>query len=70
MRKLKCFQVSGVTVEEVLDEFNERVDEFGITESDVVNVSVMQPTGMKKIHTPNGNRDALVEVVIVYWANP
>ncbi len=28
MRKLKCFQVCGLNVHEILDEFNERAGEF------------------------------------------
>jgi hypothetical protein len=31
MRKLKCFQIGGQNVQEVLDEFNERRKEFGIS---------------------------------------
>jgi hypothetical protein len=37
VRKLKCLQMSGNSVQEVLDEFNERRMEFGVTEeSDVI----------------------------------
>lgn len=32
MRKLKCFQVSGLYVQEILDEFNERAGEFKVSE--------------------------------------
>ena len=69
MRKLMCYQISGVTVQEVLDEFNERVEEFGLTESDIVTVSALPPTLGTKIGTSTGTKDPKVEVIIVYWAN-
>ena len=69
MRKLKCFQVSGLNVQEVLDEFNERVEEFQVSESDIVSVSALTPTTGIKISTPKGTANPKVEVVIVYWAN-
>lgn len=69
MRKLKCFQVSGLTVQEVPDEFNERVEEFGVTESDIVAVSALPPTLGTKIGTSTGTKDPKVEVIIVYWAD-
>ena len=69
MRKLKCFQVSGLYVQEILDEFNERAGEFNIPESDIISVSAMPPTVGAKISTPEGTKDPKVEVVIFYWAN-
>lgn len=69
MRKLKCFQVSGLTVQEVLDEFNERVEEFGVRESDIVTVSALPPSLGIKIGTSTGTKDPKVEVIIVYWAD-
>jgi hypothetical protein len=68
MRKLKCFQVSGLTVQDVLDEFNERVEEFGVKESDVVSVSALSPTLGTKLATSTGTTNPKVEVVIVYWS--
>jgi hypothetical protein len=68
MRKLKCFQVSGLTVQEVLDEFNERAKEFGVRERDIVTVAALPPTLGTKIATSTGTADPKVEVVIVYWA--
>lgn len=68
MRELKCFQVSGLSVQEVLDEFNERAGEFHVSESDVVSVSALPPTMGTKIATPKGTVEPKVEVVIVYWA--
>lgn len=69
MRQLKCLQMPGITVQEVLDEFSERMNEFGIVESDVVSVSTHPPTLNVKVATPTGTADPKVEVVIVYWAD-
>ena len=69
MRKLKCFQVSGLTVQDILDEFNERAEEFRVTEHDVVTVSALRPTLAAKTATPSGMAAPKVEVVIVYWAS-
>jgi hypothetical protein len=67
VRKLKCIQVSGMCVQEVLDEFNERREELGITDSDVISVSALPPTLATKIATPTGTVVPKVEVVIAYW---
>lgn len=69
MRKLKCLQIPGLNVQEVLDEFNERAEEFKVKESDIVSVSVLPPTMGIKISTHEGTAKPRVEVVIVYWAN-
>jgi hypothetical protein len=69
MRKLMCKQIQGLSVQDVLDEFNERHREFGIeSESDIVSVSAMPPTARNiKFATLTGLTDPKVEVVIVYW---
>ena len=67
MRKLKCLQISGTHVQEVLDEFNERRKEFGVADGDIVSVSALPPTKGTKIATPTGTAEPKVEVVIVYW---
>jgi hypothetical protein len=70
VRKLKCFEVHGVNVQDVLDEFNERAqDEFGIKPEHVLSVSVLPPPRPVKIATPTGTADARVQVVIIYWAD-
>lgn len=69
MRKLKCFQVSGMRVQEVLDELNERVEELNLSESDILSVSALPPTMGTRIATPDGTSEPKVEVVIVYWGN-
>jgi hypothetical protein len=68
VRKLKCLQMSGNSVQEVLDEFNERRMEFGVTEeSDVISVSALPPTLGTEIAGRAGSVAPKVEVVIVYW---
>jgi 6,7-dimethyl-8-ribityllumazine synthase len=62
--------VSGVAVQELLDDFNERAEEFGITdEADILSVSAMPtshniPTIIKNVPVA-----PKIDVVIVYWAN-
>lgn len=69
MRKLRCFQVPGVSAAEVLDEFNERAEEFGVQdENDIVSVSIGPPTTGIEIANPGGSVRANVEVTIVYWS--
>ncbi len=64
MRKLKCFQIGGQHVQDVLDEFNERREEFGIPDSDILSISAMPSTS-----TGGGTKLPKVEVVIVYWSD-
>jgi hypothetical protein len=69
VRKLKSLQIPGLSVEEVLEEFNERVGEHGIVnESDVLSVSVMPNTTGLSINTGRTTGKAKVEVVIVFWS--
>ena len=68
MRKLRCFQVGGECVQSVLDEFNERADEFGVSESDIVSVSALPPTLLVNKQGRGGEIDVRVEVVIIYWS--
>jgi len=60
-----------MSVQEVLDEFNERREEFGIVDdSDIVSVSALPPTAMIPIAQPDGSTKLpKVEVVIAYWSN-
>jgi hypothetical protein len=67
MRQLRHADVHGVTVAEVLDEFNARRPAEGIRESDLVSVSVLPPEPEFVLHLRPGQRSANVRVVIVYW---
>jgi hypothetical protein len=75
VRKLKCFQIGGFTVQDVLDEFNERRergDELfdGISDSDILSVSASPPTLGVRIARPDGGaQKPKIEVVIVYWSD-
>lgn len=69
MRKLRCLQAPGICVEEVLDEFNARCEEFGVREEDVVSVSALPATGNVRVKGDGGAENARVEVVIVYWSD-
>ena len=67
MRQLCHADVHGVTVGEVLDDFNARRPAEGIRESDLVSVSVLPPEPEFVLHLRPGQRSANVRVVIVYW---
>jgi hypothetical protein len=69
MRKLRCYEVAGLSVSEILSEFNERADEFGVTEENLVSVSVTEPKSPLKILDGDKIRDTRVQVTIVYWSN-
>ena len=70
MRKLKCFQVGCQYVQEALDEFNERRQEFGVPDSDILSISAMPATLMIPQAQPGGGTKLpRVEVVIVYWSD-
>lgn len=58
-------------VEEILDEFNERHEEFGIMkESDIVSVAAMPPVMDTKVVAEGGGvADPKLEVMIIYWSN-
>lgn len=69
MRKLKCFQVHGLSVSEVLDEFNERAEEFGVKERDIISVSTLPPDPKQVAVVREGETAPKVQVVIAYWAD-
>jgi hypothetical protein len=69
MRKLRCHEAVGLNVDEILNEFNERASEFGITEESVVSVNVTTPRHGIKILDGRETKDARVQVTIVYWSD-
>jgi hypothetical protein len=70
MRKLQCFQIGGLDVQGVLEEFHERRREFGIEDADIVTVSALPATMLIPIAQPDGGTKLpKVEVVIVYWSD-
>ncbi len=74
MRKLRCYQVSGLCVKEVLDEFNERRERqdegFDIPDADILSVSAVPSTSRALKAMPDGSLEKPnIDVVIVYWSN-
>jgi hypothetical protein len=70
MRKLKSFEVHGMDVQDLLDEFNARAGEFGVTaESDIVSVCELDALPHAKIAAlKEGTPTPRVRVLVVYWA--
>jgi hypothetical protein len=54
MQKLKCYQISELTVQEVLNEFKKRPKEFGFSEQGIFSVSVMPPALGTTLAAPSG----------------
>jgi hypothetical protein len=54
-------------VQEILDEFNYRREEFRIPDENIVSVSALPPTLGIRLATPKGTENPNVEVVIAYW---
>ena len=71
MRNIRSIESNGVSVGEVLQEFNERADEFGLTdESQIISVQSGPPTSTVKIHQPKGPAaEPKVLVTIFYWSD-
>ena len=69
MRQIKCFDLHGVTVEDVLNELNERQaelsDEFGFSEeSDIISISTRTVAEPHDIYQPKGTRKSTVIVTV------
>jgi hypothetical protein len=70
MRRLRCHRLLGLEAQEVLDEFNGRAGELGLTdEADILSVSIFPSTAPIPIHTPKGTVNPKIEGVIVYWSD-
>jgi hypothetical protein len=68
MRYLRSIEMAGAKVNEVLDGFNERKQDFGIKdETDIVSVSLM-PSNRVNVHGQEPGPKATIIVVIVYWS--
>ncbi len=70
MKTLQCFHTHAEYVEDVIAEFNDRWEEFGLTsENDLVSVSVLPVVTPIKVHHPKkGAVDSVFEVVFVFWS--
>ncbi len=69
MRKLRSIETVGLSVQEILSEFNERAGEFGVTEENLVSVNVTPPSHPIKILDGDKTKDARVQVTIIYWSD-
>ncbi|KQU69126.1 MULTISPECIES: hypothetical protein [unclassified Rhizobacter] len=70
MRNLKCFDVHGVSVDELLVGFNDQADEFGIAEEDVISIKVL-PAEAGHMVVRDGTKPItnLTRLVIFYWSS-
>jgi hypothetical protein len=69
MRKLRSIETVGLSVQEILSEFNERAGEFGVTEENLVSVNVTTPTRPIKMQDDGKIKEAAVQVTIIYWSD-
>lgn len=69
MRKIKCYNIPGLSVQEVLDEFNERREEFGVAVEDIVSISSSAPASSIKIAMPDGAIEAKVRLAVFQWSD-
>jgi hypothetical protein len=68
MRQLQCFEAVGLTVQDVLDQFNAQAKDE-LEEKDILSVSVFPPPLETGLGAAGGTNAAQVSVVIVYWAS-
>ncbi len=69
MRKIKCHDIPGIHVGEILDEFNERPEEFGIEDEDIISISSSAPAFPVKVIVGKETKEAAVRVSIFYWSD-
>lgn len=69
MRKLRSREVIGLSVEDILEEFNERSSEFDITEENLVSVNVSPPRHAIQILDGEKTKEARVQVTFIYWSD-
>lgn len=71
MRKLTCVDTAGTHSTQIMADFNERREEFGITSEDqIVSVSFFPLAKPIPIHNPGGkDAEATLGAVFVYWEN-
>ncbi|UST60786.1 hypothetical protein LOY27_09860 [Pseudomonas atacamensis] len=69
MRKLRSIETVGLSVQEILSDFNERAAEFGVTEENLVSVNVTTPSRPIKMLDDGKIKEAAVQVTIIYWSD-
>lgn len=71
MRVLKCREAHGISVDELLGEFNERREEFGITdESQIVSVTTRTPKISLPVSLGRETVESQVVLTVVFWSDP
>jgi hypothetical protein len=68
MRNLLYIDKHGADVAEVLTIFNDRRESLGVSEVDVVSVSVLPPDPEYVANLPFADPSPNVRLVIVHWA--
>jgi hypothetical protein len=68
MRKIACRVCNGVHPDDAVEEFNERAEELGIEEDDIISMTVVPAWSTVKMHNPKGPAQTPnVALVILYW---
>ena len=66
--KIRMLESPGTSVQEILDEFNERMDEFDVSPENIISVQTEVVDPPVKIHNPNGPaQEGRVALRIFYW---
>lgn len=69
MREVDCRVIHGIHPQDAIEEFNERVEELGIEEDDIISMTVVPAWSTVKMHNPKGAAQAPnIALVILYWA--
>jgi hypothetical protein len=69
MRKLHSQQLRDNDMQRALDEFSDRMSEYGIAESDVVSISIMPaPEDLRPLDTGFEFSPMRYQIVLVYWS--
>jgi hypothetical protein len=69
MRKLRCYDIHGDSVTWVLQEFNERRDDFKVSDKDIVSVSTRNASKPVELLSGAGVVTSSVIVTIFYWSD-
>ncbi len=68
MRKILSKVWGGTSVEDGLEELNDRLEELGIQESDVISLTpVVPPLSKRKMIIGKKTVDPVLTMVLIYW---
>lgn len=68
MRKIMSKVWGGTSVEDALEELNERIEELGIQEGDIISLTPIAPPYKKrKIIIGTKAVDPVLNMVLIYW---